>query len=358
MESSKTPDSTKPVKGTKKKHKEQKMMNQKNKPVMVKESETEIQKEKIVKEDTKEDEKLDEHKYEKQRQEVTKVEEENKQQTVEKQSSKTSEYKRGKQSNQPKQNKINIPMHEISVSTVPTKGKEDRKELNIDTPNNKPEDSKSGIAQINKNETKTNEDSKNRFQDKHAKQFVPEKQTPKENEINKENMVNKQIKDKTQAKQDAKPVKLYKRQESSQASVVSEPNQKPRNRLSHAESKESWGEGEHEDATDSYHPKSEYTEDDNNDENEDQTPESNSERKSNASQTPKEVANKNLNISGTDSRADTFQEAHPQPQFSRIPRYEIVLYFYKFMKETSDIFVLEIKSLADITSTTKMTIVI
>lgn len=108
--------------------------------------------------------------------------------------------------------------------------------------------------------------------------------------------------------EEIEPVKFFNRQESSKASIASEPSQIPRNRLSQAQSKDSWI--EQEEAADSLNPKSEYT-DEKIDESEDKNIDTISEHKSQASQSANEEAPEDVQTFDKHKRHESYNKQLP-----------------------------------------------
>ena len=157
--------------------------------------------------------------------------------------------------------------------------------------------------------TSTNQEAHSVAPKETLSQFIEKEKTvtePSKSEIKPEE--NKKTKEKINElpqAEESEPIKLFNRQESSKASVASEPNQATRNRLSHAQSRDSWI--EQEEAADSLNPKSEYT-DEKIDESEDKNPDNVSEHKSQASHSATEETPEENQASEKHRRHDSYSK--------------------------------------------------
>lgn len=208
---------------------------------------------------------------------------------LEKQNSKNSEFKRGKQSNQPKQNKnkesatntgssIDLSLIETQRSFISNQissnigagiGLQLGEPPMVTTPSITVHQNKSLPTKNLKSSGKHTEKhhkipkhvkNKNKFTKEVNDADIQNDQIPDESSNHSQQKIQNEPEQRPQQPfVDSETVKLYNRQESSQASVTSEPNQQTRNRLSNVQSNNSWVDNE--EAEESFHPKSDYTDD-------------------------------------------------------------------------------------------------
>jgi len=238
---------------------------------------------------------------------------------VKQSSSKTSEYKRRNQRNQPKQNKIkglapetfheNVQVEEVNTTvpnsqslTTPESTLQEEQKVDLHKPQ------KVSSNNEEKKEEKASKNATAKPGDDGRKSLEIQSTKPKTMEDEKlPANPNKAAPQTSKKKHEKTPKKVYKRQESSQASATSEPSQNKKDLLSNAQSKTSLCEPE-----ESLNPHSEYTE-----ESEGKNTDNMSEKVSRNSSMQEEIQETQKTTPGKHRRAEShLQQTNQHPEMA------------------------------------------